>query len=392
MSSLASFIQERIPLIYVFLSGIGFSLQTLIIRVLVERGFRGSFYCVFCRGLVQIVIVSFFIYFDEDRIKGVGPNLFGNSYRVKWILFLRSFTGYGSIACAFLAAEYMSIGDSTVLVMMSPLIAALLGYWILGEPWRLPEFIGTVLSVIGAVFVVKPPFLFGNLVTRASGLDDVNGGKFYTGVFFALTSAVCAAFAFIFIRILGTTAKMPWANICFAQAIGQLTLSPPSLFLYGERFEYKLPLVDYILIFSGGFIGAWSQIAMTLGMQREKSATATAMRMSDVLFGFIWQLAFTSDHASVFSVVGAMLVTCSILIIVILKEPASSSVQTTHNETSLEMIERHQEESTMHDEQAVFESPNNKFYPVTGINNLFAKNDRISYQPVSQGESELETL
>jgi drug/metabolite transporter (DMT)-like permease len=384
MGKLASFIQERIPLIYVFLSGIGFSLQTLFIRMLVERGFRGSFYCVFCRGLVQMVIVSFFIYFDDDRAKGLGPNLFGNSWRVKWILFLRSFTGYGSIACAFLAAEYMSIGDSTVLVMMSPLIAAFLSFWILGEPWRIPEFIGTVLSVIGAVLVIKPPFLFGHSVTQNSKVDD---GSFFTGVFFALTSAVCAAFAFIFIRILGTTAKMPWANVCFAQAIGQLALSPPSLYLYGEHFEYKLPLVDYILIFSGGFIGAWSQIAMTLGMQREKSATATAMRMSDVLFGFIWQLAFTSDHASVYSVIGAMLVTCSILIIVVLKEPADS-IPTESEESSVEMIGQNQLEAPVTEEQSEFQPPNHKFFSNNGIS-LFANSD-ISYQPVSQGESDVD--
>ncbi len=331
-----------------------------------------------------MVIVSFFIYFDDDRAKGLGPNLFGNSWRVKWILFLRSFTGYGSIACAFLAAEYMSIGDSTVLVMMSPLIAAFLSFWILGEPWRIPEFIGTVLSVIGAVLVIKPPFLFGHSVTQNSKVDD---GSFFTGVFFALTSAVCAAFAFIFIRILGTTAKMPWANVCFAQAIGQLALSPPSLYLYGEHFEYKLPLVDYILIFSGGFIGAWSQIAMTLGMQREKSATATAMRMSDVLFGFIWQLAFTSDHASVYSVIGAMLVTCSILIIVVLKEPADS-IPTESEESSVEMIGQNQLEAPVTEEQSEFQPPNHKFFSNNGIS-LFANSD-ISYQPVSQGESDVD--
>jgi hypothetical protein len=59
---------------------------------------------------------------------------------------------------------------------------------------------------------------------------------------------------------------------------------------------------------------------MTIGMQREKSAAATAMRMSDLLFGFIWQALFTADEVSRMSVAGALLVSSSILIIVLFKQ------------------------------------------------------------------------
>lgn len=69
---------------------------------------------------------------------------------------------------------------------------------------------------------------------------------------------------------------------------------------------------------------------MTIGMQREKSAAATAMRMSDVACGYIWQVAFTADKLSLLSLGGAVLVTVSILIIVVYKEnsPGSSTTNT----------------------------------------------------------------
>jgi hypothetical protein len=67
-------------------------------------------------------------------------------------------------------------------------------------------------------------------------------------------------------------------------------------------------------------VGSVSQICMTYGMQREKSATATAMRMSDVLFGFIWQALFTSEIVSVLSIVGALLVMSSIIVVVVAKQ------------------------------------------------------------------------
>jgi hypothetical protein len=74
-------------------------------------------------------------------------------------------------------------------------------------------------------------------------------------------------------------------------------------------------------------IGGPSQILMTIGMQREKSATATAMRMSDVLFGFIWQALFTSDTVSALSLLGAGLVSLSIVLVVLFKpkDPAAAA-------------------------------------------------------------------
>ena len=113
---------------------------------------------------------------------------------------------------------------------------------------------------------------------------------------------------------------MPWANVCLAQAIGQVLLSPPSLLVSGQSL--RLDVITFRifgLIFIAGFIGAWSQISMTIGMQKEKSALATGMRMSDVLFGFIWQALFTSDSLNPLSVVGALLVTSSVVGLIMAK-------------------------------------------------------------------------
>lgn len=313
-----SYFIDRLPLFYVFMSGIGFSLQTLIIKLLAEGGFRGSFYCVFSRGLIQIILSIIFILINTvNELPTDGPpvDLFGNTNYVRIVMALRSFIGFFSIAFAFLSAEYIPIGDSTILVMLSPIVAAMASFVILGEPWYIAEFIATVLSVIGAVLVAQPPFIFGYDKTESKSDHQ----QFSLGVLFGLSSAVFAGFAFVLIRMLGTSAKMPWANVCYVQSIGQLVLSVPALYISGQNVESQLSSWEIFLIFLGGFIGAWSQIAMTLGMQKEKSAAASAMRMSDVVFGFIWQVAFTVDKLSLLSLFGACLVTSSILVIVFSK-------------------------------------------------------------------------
>eukprot|EP00981_Chlorochromonas_danica_P008562 scaffold2224_cov175-Ochromonas_danica.AAC.4 len=311
-------IEPRLPLIYVFLSGLGFSLQNLVVKLLEELyGFKGSFQCVFARGITQLLFSSYLIYYDEDRRAGKGPKLFGDTWYVSTILFLRAFLGYFGIAFGFLAMEYIPMGDASVLVMLSPIVAALAGWVILGEPWKFPEFTATMLAVIGSILVVKPPFLFG--YDKATG-NEISSSDFLTGIIYALIAAFGAGFAFVFVRLLGTTAKMPWTNICFSQAIAQIILSPPNMYLFHQTVRFDVRWEIYGLITLGACIGCVSQVAMTVGMQREKSATASAMRMSDVGFGFLWQLLFTTDAVSMLSVIGALLVVSGIGIIILFKK------------------------------------------------------------------------
>lgn len=314
------------PLIYVFLSGIGFSIQSLFVKLLSEEGFHGSFEIVFSRGLIQLMISSLVIHFDKSENK---PSICGDSTYVTWILFLRSVIGFGGIAFSFMAVELLPIGDATVLVMLSPFCASFLSIFIIGETWKLKEFIGAMVSLLGATLVAKPQFLFGGAGTNS------------LGVIYSLLGSLTAGGAYVTVRMLGTVVKMPWSNVCWAQAWGQVLLSIPSLILAGQTFSADLTAAQFALIFFGGFIGAFSQIAMTIGMQREKSSLATMMRMSDIIFGYIWQILFTDDRISGLSIFGAILVTCSVFFILGLKAPnkPDTAVAELGDETTNKMIE-----------------------------------------------------
>jgi drug/metabolite transporter (DMT)-like permease len=323
------FINARIPLILVFLSGIGFSIQTLIIKLLELDGFHGTFFCVFSRGLCQFLIAIYVVF----RNRNVMPMsaMFGSSNWIKWIMFLRAFIGYGGIAFSFLAVEILPIGDASVLVMLSPCFASIFSYFFLGESWRIVELVATSLSLSGAVLVAKPTFIF-----HSGQLN--NSSRSTLGVVYALVSAVSAGIAFNLVRMLGTSAKMPWANVCVAQAIAQMVLAVPCVSIFGQVIRFDMSRFQYALIFAGGFVGAWSQIAMTIGMQREKSASATAMRMSDVVFGFIWQHLFTFDSVNPLSVAGAALVSGSIILIIYFKRPDKTPIASAVN-IGTEMIQ-----------------------------------------------------
>ena len=298
--------QSYLPLFFVFLSGIGFSLQSLFIKILKDEfNYSASFQIIFFRGITQGLLSTVFIYTDPLR---QDIKLFGNTNSVRGLMLMRSLFGYGGIAFAFLAVERLPMGDATTLTMLSPMFATLFSWYVLSERWRVGEMLSSLLAIVGVCLVGRPAFIFGQ--------DEAADS---TGVVYALLAAVFAGLAYTCVRMLGTTSKMPWANVCFAQAIGQAVLSPPSLTLSGQTFRLDMGWTVFGLIFTAGFIGAWSQISMTIGMQREKSALATGMRMSDVLFGFIWQALFTHEPVSSLSIVGAMLVTLSVVGLVLSK-------------------------------------------------------------------------
>ena len=302
------------------MSGFGFSLQTLTIKKLAETSeYKATFQLICARGVVQMFVS---LYFIKKYNKETNTELFGPTPFVRRMLCIRSFVGFGGICFAFLALEHLPLGDTTVLVMISPIFATIFSYFALGEPWRLPEVIATVMSIGGVIFVAQPEFIFGSGTALAP-----------IGVLFGVIASVSAGAAYTCVRILGTTAKMPWWNVCFAQSLGQIFASIPLMFIIKENRE--LPdLFELFVIISIGFVGSWSQIAMTVGMQREKSATATGMRMSDVFFGFIWQVLFTRDNKlSLLSIFGAMLVMGSIFVLIVLKPKADDIAKSTQQQS-----------------------------------------------------------
>jgi len=316
LSLIPESIKRYLPLFCVFCSGIGFSLQTLVVKLLQENGFTSSFQMIFARGIIQWLLAGLAVRWAVSTPVGSekGP-LLGPTLRVTIFMFLRSAIGFGGIGFSFLAVQYLPLADAICLVMLSPLIASTLAYFVLGEPYQIPEMLATGISIIGMIFIVKPAFLF----SKDLSLNMV-------GVTFGIISAFSAGSAYLLVRILGTIAKMPWENVCLVQAIGQVILAPLFLMAFNQPFVWSLSSYEFFMIATGSTIGAFSQILMTVGMQREKSAAAGAMRMSDVLFGFIWQQSFTKDSVSFLSIIGAVMIMCSVMIIVLNKEKAQKVV------------------------------------------------------------------
>lgn len=79
-------LEPYIPMFLVFMSGVGFSIQALFVKVLAENGFYNSYEVVFFRGLLQTGIMSVMLLRDEEFNSGSGPPFFGATKFVTVIL------------------------------------------------------------------------------------------------------------------------------------------------------------------------------------------------------------------------------------------------------------------------------------------------------------------
>jgi drug/metabolite transporter (DMT)-like permease len=211
------------------------------------------------------------------------------------LLFLRALFGYGGIAFGFMAINLTSLANSQVASQMTPVWSALLGRACLGEPWEQAEVLATAASVIGVCLVFQPAFLFGadpsHDNSSAAGDDDAafaaalaanatdattplaptlaasssaassSASDDALGVLFALLGSLCAAGAYVLIRLSGTlaAAPMPFPKLMLAQALGQFLWSGPSLWATHQVALSPYPVANTQSMRAQGMLGDATQ-------------------------------------------------------------------------------------------------------------------------------------
>lgn len=304
------------PLGLIFLSGIGFSIQSLFIKILSESGFSGSFQLLFLRGLCQMLVSSIFIY--RNVLRGDRIKLFGNNFASIGLLTVSSLLAYAGQALVFTSIEYIPVDFALVLDRQSVVFQAILAYLLLGEPWLLIEIISTAISIFGVVLIAQPAFfahLF-SLISLFLGVNPVLDGSEsnedghessptengfgldenamtlsaredldQAGVIYGLLAAFLTACAYVTIRMTGPSrvqyassksccsilvptddTSIPCPNVVFAAGVSQLILSIPCMLLSSkEEFNLSLSYSGWALLIGVAVIGTWSQLALTAG-------------------------------------------------------------------------------------------------------------------------------
>ena len=285
-------------LLLIAVSAFGLSAQALIVKLLTRSDPVPPMQIVFFRGCFQFLGCC--------GLRGLYPPMrrrpawwFGDSLKEMRWLCLRGLVGFGGIAFSFQAVSLLGIAEVQVVQTSTPVLAAIYARVLLGEPWlRLEQAAAAVAS-------------FG-VALQFGGPRAVDAGDHVAGLACALAGAASQGGVYVLVRYLGTVVKVDWPILMLYQACAQILLALPAhLAFRGGPIRTAFTRRSVLLLFACGFTGFLSQIAMTRGMQKVKSASASIARLSGLPWSFLFQAVFTADKVRARTVAGAVIVVAS---------------------------------------------------------------------------------
>lgn len=141
------------------------------------------------------------VYVNEDALPPrIIQHPFGTTKIMSNVVILRGIFGGLSFMFKFHALSTLPLGDATALMAVYPVITIFLAHIFLGEVIRPLHIVAAVSSILGAVLISQPRFLFGN-----NDGDDVDGDSYqgYAGYISAFLENIFCSGVIVTIRKAG---------------------------------------------------------------------------------------------------------------------------------------------------------------------------------------------
>lgn len=230
------------------------------------------------------------------------------------ILVLRCFMGTTGLMLSFYAFRHMPLADASVIIFSTPVFVAIFARIFLKEQCSLFNIVTIVLTLVGVVLITRPPFLFHDDKDFSMDMQgQLYGSQTYDvwGPIAAISSTLFGANVYILLRALkslhfsvimtnfGAFASIYSLIVCMLLGV---TCWPAC-----NRDRW---LVVVLGLFS--FLG---QILLTMSLQMEQAGPVAVARCADIVFAFIWQTIFFGETPNGYSLLGALLVVSSVVLI-----------------------------------------------------------------------------
>ena len=199
-------------IIYLLLSSFSFACMALFINL---AGDMPVFQKAFFRNLVAIVMSYVLLARSPEKFKIKKGSLPG--------LLMRASFGTIGVLANFYAISHTNMSDAMMLNKLSPFFAMLTSIIVLKEAADGFQWAAILTAITGAVFVVKPTFLFGTL--------GVSGDDIFPLVI-ALIGGICAGIAYTFLRKVTLKGERGIVVVAFFSTFSCVALIPFIIFTY----------------------------------------------------------------------------------------------------------------------------------------------------------------
>lgn len=260
--------------LYMMASALGFSLMSVLVKLASPRLPTGEI--VLSRAIVTLVI-SYLMVLRAD----LSP--WGNE---RGRLILRGFLGFGGLTCYYAALAHLPLAAATTIQNTTPLVTAVLAWWILHERVGRATAFAIACGIAGVSLIVHP---------SGSNLDP-------TGLAFGLGAATCSAIAYVTVRQLART-EHPLVIVFYFPLVATPLAIPWAV------ADWVTPQpIDWLLLVGIGVTTQVGQVFLTMGLSLERAGRATSVGYLQVIFAMIWQSFLWGDPPTAATIAGAALI------------------------------------------------------------------------------------
>jgi drug/metabolite transporter (DMT)-like permease len=259
---------------YMAASALGFSAMSLLVKIASTRLPTGEI--VLARAVVTLVV-------SWVMVKRAGLSPWGTN---KAGLMFRGVLGFGGLTAYYISLAHLPLADATTIQNTTPLLTALLAWWILRESVGWSTAIAIACGIGGVALIVHP---------SGAGLDPV-------GVAVAITAATLSAIAYVTVRQLART-EHPLVIVFYFPLIATPLAIPWAV----ATWVTPAP-IDCLLLVTIGLATQVGQVFLTMGLAIERAGRATSVGYVQVAFAMIWQWAVFGDAPTAWTIGGAALI------------------------------------------------------------------------------------
>jgi DME family drug/metabolite transporter len=273
----------------VVLSGIFWSFGPVVVRYMVDSQ-EYIFQYLFYRGVSISCVLIFYLFIRE------GFSFYKNFFKIGISGVLGGLFLSAAFICFIFSITKTSAAVTLFMLAAMPFIAAILGYFVLGEVLRRSTFISMLIAFIGVSVMIVSDSMSGSTLGALMGFFSATGFAFYT----------------VTIRWKPETPKFTTV------VLAGIFCSMFSLIVLGFSFKsfITMPLINSYLSLLHGLIVGSGLILYSLGAKYLPSAELALLSMMEVVGGVFWvwvPFFGINEVPSLTVIIGGIIITFAVL-------------------------------------------------------------------------------
>ena len=215
-------------------------------------------------------------------------------------LFMRAGFGTIGVLANFYAISTANMSDAMMLNKLSPFFAMLTSIIVLKEAADGFQWAAILTAIAGAVFVVKPSFIFGTL--------GISGDSVFPLVI-ALIGGICAGIAYAFLRKATVKGERGIVVVAFFSTFSCISLIPFIIFTY-----QPITWLQFFYCCMTGVAACFGQIFITSAYAACPAKEISIYDYSTVIFTALLGLVFLGEIPDFLSIIGyAIIIGASVM-------------------------------------------------------------------------------